>query len=78
MKVEKIENCSEVLSDTNTNYITLSGDYLEVKKYPSKPHPNVINLSNHKNPYGVHIPCSKLTHIDVCLLIKNALIKGQF
>ena len=45
MKVEKIENCSEVLSDTNTNYITLSGDYLEVKKYPSKPHPNVINLS---------------------------------
>lgn len=45
MKVEKIDNCSEALSETNINYITLSGDYLEVKKYPSKPHPNVINLN---------------------------------
>ena len=45
MKVEKIDNCSEALSETNINYITQSGDYLEVKKYPSKPHPNVINLN---------------------------------
>lgn len=45
MKVSKIENANLILSNTNNNYITKSGDYLEVRKYSNTSHCNVINIS---------------------------------
>ena len=51
MKIEKIENSSAILSESEFNYITKSGDYLEVKKYANKPHANVINVSKSQYAY---------------------------
>lgn len=51
MKIEKIENSSAILSESEFNYITRSGDYLEVKKYANKPHANVINVSKSQYAY---------------------------
>lgn len=51
MKIEKIENSSAILSQSEFNYITKSGDYLEVKKYANKPHANVINVSKSQYAY---------------------------
>lgn len=51
MKIEKIENSSTILSESEFNYITKSGDYLEVKKYANKPHANVINVSKSQYAY---------------------------
>ena len=66
MKVSKIENANLILTNSNRNYITKAGKYLEVKKYSTTPRCNIINISKTK-----YATVSKRTGV---LKIKNKKI----